>query len=290
MKIIENIFSPITPHFVGDGFRVHHFIPGIPALSMQRMDPFIMLDYASKHYFAPSPVPKGVGVHPHRGFETVTIAYKGKVAHHDSFGNAGIINEGDVQWMTAASGLLHKEYHAEDFSKTGGIFQMVQLWVNLPAKDKMSHPKYQAIPNDAMGKYMLPNFNSYVEVIAGLYNGIKGPAATFTEVHLYNAVIEKGNAFEFSFPAIHNTFLIVIEGEIMINGDQIVQLDHFVQFKNEGTNFEVKASSDAKVLIASGMPIGEPIVAHGPFVMNSRAELVEAFNDYNAGKFGILND
>lgn len=290
MKIIENIFSPVTPHFVGDGFRVHHFIPGVPALSMQRMDPFIMLDYASKHHFAPSPVPKGVGVHPHRGFETVTIAYKGKVAHHDSFGNAGIINEGDVQWMTAASGLLHKEYHADDFSKSGGIFQMVQLWVNLPAKDKMSQPKYQAIANNAMGKFTLAGSHSYVEVIAGSYNGVKGPAATFSEVHLYNAVIEKDKSFEFSFPAIHNTFLIVIEGEISINGTQLVPVDHFVQFKNEGTHFEIKASADAKVLIGSGMPIGEPIAAHGPFVMNTREELVEAFNDYNEGKFGVLND
>ena len=141
MKKIAKIYAPPAPHMVGDGFRVHNFIPSFPALSMQRMDPFIMLDYGSKFVFPPAPTPKGVGVHPHRGFETVTIAYKGQVAHHDSFGNSGIINEGDVQWMTAASGLLHKEYHAESFAKTGGEFQMVQLWVNLPAKDKMSAPK-----------------------------------------------------------------------------------------------------------------------------------------------------
>lgn len=156
-KNIEIVVAPRQPHFVGDGFRVHNFIPSVPQLSMKRMSPFIMLDYNSKFYFPPTNTPKGVGVHPHRGFETVTIAYKGKVAHHDSSGGGGIIGEGDVQWMTAASGVLHKEYHEENFSKTGGDFQMVQLWVNLPAKDKMSKPKYQGITNDEINKYELPS-------------------------------------------------------------------------------------------------------------------------------------
>jgi redox-sensitive bicupin YhaK (pirin superfamily) len=189
-KYIERIVAPGQPHMVGDGFRVHNFIPGI-YLNMQRMNPFIMLDYGSKHYFAPTNQPKGVGVHPHRGFETVTIAYKGKVAHHDSAGGGGVIGEGDVQWMTAASGVLHKEYHEENFSKTGGDFQMIQLWVNLPAKDKMSKPKYQGISNADISKYNLPTGNGVVEVIAGEYKHVKGAASTFTPVHLLNAKLKK---------------------------------------------------------------------------------------------------
>ena len=290
MKNIAKIYAPPAPHMVGDGFRVHNFIPSFPALSMQRMDPFIMLDYGSKFVFPPAPSPKGVGVHPHRGFETVTIAYKGQVAHHDSFGNSGIINEGDVQWMTAASGLLHKEYHAESFAKTGGEFQMVQLWVNLPAKDKMSAPKYQAIANDQMTKVVLEDGKSYVEVIAGKFKDQSGPAKTFTEVHLQNTILAKGMKVDFDFPATQNTFLIVIEGSIKVNGDALVAVDHFVEMDKKGTSFTIEATEDAKVLVASGEPIGEPIAAHGPFVMNTRDELVQAFNDYNDGKFGQLED
>ena len=290
MKNIAKIYAPPAPHMVGDGFRVHNFIPSFPALSMQRMDPFIMLDYGAKFVFPPAPSPKGVGVHPHRGFETVTIAYKGQVAHHDSFGNSGIINEGDVQWMTAASGLLHKEYHAESFAKTGGEFQMVQLWVNLPAKDKMSAPKYQAIDNAQMTKVVLADGKSYIEVIAGKYKDQSGPAKTFTEVHLQNAIIAKGMKVDFDFPATQNTFLIVIEGSIKVNGDGLVAVDHFVEMDKKGTSFNIEATEDAKVLVASGEPIGEPIAAHGPFVMNTRDELVQAFNDYNDGKFGQLED
>ena len=168
VKQVEMVLAPREPHYVGDGFRVHNYIPGGYGLTMQRMDPFIMLDYAAKFYFPPNPVKaKGVGVHPHRGFETVTIAYKGSVAHHDSGGGGGVIQEGDVQWMTAASGVLHKEYHSEEFSKTGGDFQMVQLWVNLPAKDKMSTPNYQAISNTQIPKIIVPNNGGVIEVIAG---------------------------------------------------------------------------------------------------------------------------
>ena len=173
-KHIETVVAPKEPHFVGDGFRVHNFIPGVYGLDMKRMTPFIMLDYNSKFVFPPSEIPKGVGVHPHRGFETVTIAYKGKVAHGDSSGNSGVIGEGDVQWMTAASGILHKEYHEEHFSKTGGEFQMVQLWVNLPAKDKLSKPKYQGITKEQISKYTLPENGGVVEVIAGAYKDVKG--------------------------------------------------------------------------------------------------------------------
>jgi len=289
-KKIEMIAVPKEPHFVGDGFRVHNFIPSFRNLNMKRMNPFIMLDYNSKYHFPPSDQPKGVGVHPHRGFETVTIAYKGKVAHHDSAGGGGIIGEGDVQWMTAASGVLHKEYHEETFSKTGGEFQMVQLWVNLPAKDKMSQPKYQAITNDEMKKHFLADEKSFIEVIAGVYQDTKGPASTFTNVNMMNAKLEKGTTATFNFPAHFNTAILVIEGSVKVNDDEIVATDHFAVFQNEGETFTMEAQEKSIILVLSGEPINEPIAAHGPFVMNTFEEINQAFVDFNMGKFGYLED
>jgi redox-sensitive bicupin YhaK (pirin superfamily) len=288
IKAIEAVYPPGPAHFVGDGFRVHNFIPSRHGLDMHRMTPFIMMDYGAKFHFPPSDSLKGVGVHPHRGFETVTIAYKGRVAHHDSAGGGGIIGEGDVQWMTAASGVLHKEYHEESFSKTGGDFQMVQLWVNLPAKDKMSAPKYQAIENVSIPKVLVEN--GYVEVIAGEFQGIKGKASTFTPVHLFNAHLQSGGKAEFSFPADYNTCIIVVEGEVRINdAEEHVPVDHFVLFENEGETFHIEATEHSKILILSGEPIREPIASHGPFVMNTRQEIIQAFHDFEAGKFGTLN-
>ncbi|MFM7667189.1 MAG: pirin family protein [Bacteroidota bacterium] len=289
-KKIEVIVPPREPHFVGDGFRVHNFIPSAYRLDMHRMDPFIMLDYNSRFYFPPSEKPLGVGVHPHRGFETVTIAYKGRVAHHDSAGGGGIIGEGDVQWMTAASGVLHKEYHEETFSKEGGEFQMVQLWVNLPAKFKMSPPKYQAISNQEMGKVELENNSGNVEIIAGDYQGIKGPANTFTSISMLNVKLNERGIAEFSFPAHFNTALLVVEGEIQVNEDGIVPVDHFVLLENEGEQVKISGLKNSIVLVLSGEPIDEPIAAHGPFVMNTRQELVEAFQDFQNGRFGYLAD
>ena len=287
-KQVEMVLAPKQPHFVGDGFRVHNFIPSGYGLTMERMDPFIMLDYASRYHFPPTGKPKGVGVHPHRGFETVTIAYKGSVAHHDSAGGGGEIKEGDVQWMTAASGVLHKEYHAESFCATGGDFQMVQLWVNLPAKDKMSTPKYQAIENTQIPKIKVDG--GIVEVIAGAYQEHKGAASTFTPVNMLNAKLASGGSAEFSFPSNHNTCILVIEGEVILNNTEDVPLDHLALFKNEGESFTIKASQDSIVLILSGEPINEPIAAHGPFVMNTREQIMEAFQDYELGKFGELAD
>lgn len=289
-KTIEVVIPPREPHFVGDGFRVHNFIPSAYRLDMQRMSPFIMLDYNSKFYFPPTDTPRGVGVHPHRGFETVTIAYKGKVAHHDSSGGGGVIGEGDVQWMTAASGVLHKEYHEESFSKQGGDFQMVQLWVNLPAKDKMSRPKYQAIENKNINRLYLENKGGEIEVIAGGHKGIKGAASTFTPVNLLNAKLSKGTKTDFSFPANYNTALLVIEGSVRVNETEQVPTDHFVLFENQGENFTIEALENAVVLILSGEPIHEPIAAQGPFVMNTKAEIIQAINDFNLGKFGYLED
>lgn len=289
-KNIEAIIAPREAHYVGDGFRVHNFIPGANGLSMQRMSPFIMLDYNSKFYFPPTNTPRGVGVHPHRGFETVTIAYKGKVAHHDSHGGKGVISEGDVQWMTAASGVLHKEYHEENWSKQGGDFQMVQLWVNLPAKDKMSQPKYQELVNSKMSKYQLPDNAGEIEVIAGSYKDIKGSADTFTPVNLLNAKLNKGGKAEFNAPANYNMALLVIEGSVKVNGETVAPVNHFVLFKNEGEIVTVEAQENSIVLVLSGDPINEPIAAQGPFVMNNRDEIKQAIDDYNMGKFGYLED
>ncbi|MBK5285695.1 MAG: pirin family protein, partial [Bacteroidia bacterium] len=247
-------------------------------------------DYGSKFYFPPSDTPRGVGVHPHRGFETVTIAYKGKVAHHDSAGNSGVISEGDVQWMTAASGILHKEYHEENFSKEGGDFQMVQLWVNLPAKDKMSKPKYQEIPKSKINRFQLPDDGGVVEVIAGQYQNVKGAASTFSPVNLLNARINKGGKAEFSFPSNYDTGLLVIDGSIMVNGTETVPVNHFALLLNDGEDFNIEALEHSMVLVLSGEPLNEPIAAQGPFVMNTRAELVQAMEDFHQGKFGYLED
>ncbi|QHN64527.1 pirin family protein [Bergeyella cardium] len=286
-RTVELVAMPREPHFVGDGFRVHNFIPSGYHLDMERMTPFILLDYNSKYHFPPSEIPKGVDVHPHRGFETVTIAYKGRVEHNDSNGGGGVIGEGDVQWMTAASGVLHKEFHETEWSKTGGEFQMVQLWVNLPAKDKMSAPKYQAIKNADLGRYTFDG--GEVEVIAGEYNGAKGVASTFTPIYMLNSKIKKGAKLDFRFPENYNTGLLVIEGSISINGTEKAPTDHFVLMANDGEVFSIEASEDAIVLVLSGEPINEPIAAHGPFVMNTRKELVEAWDDFQAGKFGQLS-
>lgn len=287
-KNVELVMAPPAPHYVGDGFRVHNFIPGAYRLDMQRMSPFIMLDYNSKFYFPPADKPRGVDVHPHRGFETVTIAYKGRVAHHDSAGNSGVIGEGEVQWMTAAAGVLHKEYHEEAFSAAGGDFQMVQLWVNLPARYKMSPPKYQGITRDQISRYPLPDNGGHIEVIAGSYQGVAGAASTFTPVHLLNAHLHAGATAEFSFPEHYSTALLVVEGSIRINGREKVPTDNFALFDNEGESFSISALDNAVVLILSGEPILEPIAAQGPFVMNTRAELAQAFEDFHRGKFGRL--
>ena len=288
-KTIDQIIAPPPPHMVGDGFRVHNFLPGNGKLDLKRMSPFFLLDYGSKIEFPPTNTPRGVGVHPHRGFETVTIAYHGKVAHHDSAGNAGVIGEGDVQWMTAASGVLHKEYHEKEWAKKGGEFQMVQLWVNLPAHFKMSPPKYQPLLHDELGKHILPDNKSVIEIVAGKYNDIKGPAFTFTPIEMYNARMEKNAECQFSFPENFNTAFLVIEGNITVNQKQ-AKTDEMILFNNDGTEINLLANEKSIVLILSGEPIDEPIFPYGPFVMNTRQEIVKAYEDLENGKFGYLED
>ena len=288
-RSVEQIISAPPVHMVGDGFRVHNFIPGRNGMGMRRTDPFIMMDYNSPHYFPPTTANRGVGVHPHRGFETVTIAYQGKLAHHDSAGNSGVIGEGDVQWMSAASGVLHKEYHEENFAREGGIFQMVQLWVNLPAKYKMNAPKYQGIENEEIPRVAIEK-GGRVEVIAGSYQGIAGKAKTYSPVHLLNLHLDEGAEAPFDMPAYYNTMALVIEGSIEINGENKAIESEFILFANDGNKFNIKALKNTKVLILSGEPLNEPIAAQGPFVMNTREELMMAYYDLQKGKFGVLED
>jgi quercetin 2,3-dioxygenase len=289
-KQIEAILPPPRTHMVGDGFKVHNFFPSYNLIGEKGMSPFFLMDYNSKWTITPSEKPRGVGVHPHRGFETVTIAYHGKVAHHDSAGNSGVIGEGDVQWMTAGSGILHKEYHEKEFSKKGGVFQMVQLWVNLHKKHKMTAPKYQAIENKDMPKVMLDDGKSFVELVAGEYKGKKGPAFTFSPANMFNARLQKGAVADFSFNKDFNTGILIIEGEVRINDSTIAPADHFVLFKHDGDDFKVEAMQDSIVLVLSGEPINEPIASYGPFVMNTEEEIREAYNDFYTGKFGYLED
>lgn len=286
LKKLERIIPPPPPHMVGDGFRVHNFFPSSGIQNKQRMSPFFMLDYASPYNFPPSEKQRGVDVHPHRGFETVTIAYQGKVAHHDSAGNHGVIGEGDVQWMTAASGVLHKEYHEKDFSKKGGTFQMVQLWVNLPAQYKMSAPQYQEIKKEMMGRLSFEG--GLLEVIAGNYKDIKGPASTFSPLHVLNLHLESQAEFVLELPENFNTGLLAIKGSVTIQ-DQSVPSDHFALFQNAGSTISIKASTSATLLVLSGQPLDEPIVAYGPFLMNSWEEIEQAVEDFNNGKFGVLD-
>lgn len=290
IKKVENIIAPPAPHMVGDGFRVHNFIPHMEELGRERMNPFILMDYNAKIEFSPRKDPRGVGVHPHRGFETVTIVYKGKVAHHDSRGNSGVIGPGDIQWMTAASGVLHKEYHEEKFSQQGGEFHVVQLWINLPAKDKMAEPNYQAIKNSEIPKVNLPDTAGSIEVIAGKYQNTSGIATTFSPIHLFNAKLNKGANAEFTFPANYNTAVLVVEGSIKINNTELVPTDYFALFENKGETFNIQAVNKATILVLSGEPINEPIAAYGPFVMNDVEELKQAYIDMASGEFGKLDD
>lgn len=250
------------------------------------MSPFYLLDYNSPHEFPPTLKPRGVGPHPHRGFETVTISFQGKVAHHDSRGNAGVIGEGDLQWMTAGSGILHKEYHEEGFARSGGIFHMAQLWVNLPSKDKMTEPKYQAIEDSQIPRVEVAG--GTVEVIAGEYNGAKGPASTFSPVEMYRIKLSDGGKADISLPAGFNTGMLIATGSVVINGSDEAPADSFVVFNNDGTDITVGAADDTLCLLLSGEPLNEPIASYGPFVMNTQDEIRQAMRDFGSGQFGEL--
>jgi len=290
LRSIEAILPPDNLHYVGDGFRVYGILGRREPLTMKRMSPFLLMDYAPVHYFAPNDgPPRGVGSHPHRGIETVTIAYKGKVEHNDSTGAGGIIEEGGVQWMTSGKGILHKEYHEKNFSKKGGEMQMVQLWVNLPAKDKMTEPKYQNIEKNDLAKVDLGNGVGTIDIIAGEFENNKGPASSFSPLSLFNVKLKKGKGTSLSFKESHNTGLLVIKGNVTINNSEKAPTNHFVLFYNKGSEFTIRADDDAEILILSGEPIDEPIASYGPFVMNTNDEIRQTIDDFNNGKFGYLD-
>ena len=272
---------------VGDGFRVYNYIPG-PSGLRERLSPFLMLDFNPTYDFGPSLSPRGVNVHPHKGFETVTIAYKGKVAHHDSKGNSGVINPGEVQWMTAGAGILHKEYHETEFSKRGGPFEMVQLWVNLPRKNKSAEAGYQSITASEINSYKLANEKGEARIIAGQLKEIKGPAKTFTPINVFDLRLTDQAQLEFEISPEHNSVMLVIEGDGTVNGSNYKAHD-FVLFRNEGETVSINSTGNSVLLFLSGEPINEPVVQYGPFVMNSMQEIQTAIEEFNAGKFGHLS-
>jgi quercetin 2,3-dioxygenase len=287
-KAIERIIAkPARPGMVGDGFRVYNYIPGAN-IAQQRISPFLMLDFNAEYDFGPSDHLRGVDVHPHKGFETVTIAYKGSVAHHDSAGNSGVINPGDVQWMTAGAGILHKEYHEQEFSRKGGPFEMVQLWVNLPKKDKSASPHYQAITSEQIATVDLPGNSGVVNVIAGTFNDTTGPAATYSPVNLFDIRLKKDGELNTNLPAGYNTAILVVNGAVTVNGQKAAE-HSFILFKNEGEEISIKAAEDSVLLVLSGEPINEPIVSYGPFVMNTKEEIIQAVEEFQSGKFGVLD-
>lgn len=285
---IELVFTGPPRHWVGNGFRVSNYFPSGENL-LERFTPFILMDYNSPFEFPPSSSPRGIGAHPHRGFETVTFAFEGAVEHHDNKGNHGIIYPGDVQWMTAGEGILHKEYHEKEFSKSGGVFHMIQLWVNLPAKDKWTKPKYQELPKDGMGTFNLPDDNGSVSIIAGEFKGVKGPAFTFSPMNIYTIDLKNNGNVTFNEPGNFNTGILVLYGDVKIN-DRELSAKHFVLFENKDGDIKIESITEAsKVIILSGEPINEPIATGGPFVMNTREEIQEASRDFRDGWFGSLD-
>jgi quercetin 2,3-dioxygenase len=283
---IEGIYKGAPFHMVGDGFRVSNYFPSGTNFA-KRISPFILMDYNAPYVFPPSDEVKGVGAHPHKGFETVSIAYEGYVEHNDSFGNHGIIGPGDVQWMTAGSGLLHKEYHEKEFSKRGGLFHFIQLWVNLPKVFKSHQPRYQALLKEEMGRAELPDDGGSVRIIAGEYNGVRGPAQTFTPINLFDISFKTNGKARFELPAAHNTAALVLKGSVTVNETKHAKEGDFLLFSNKSGEILIEGlTDDALVIILSGEPIDEPIYMHGPFVMNTRDEIIEAFKDYQDGKMG----
>ena len=283
-KKILGTHSAATPHWVGDGFPVHGMF-GYTG-DTKRISPFLLLDYAAPTRFEPTTHRRGVGQHPHRGFETVTIVYAGEVEHRDSTGAGGVIGPGDVQWMTAGSGIVHEEFHSSAYAQAGGPFEMAQLWVNLPAKDKMAKPGYQGITGAQIPAVALPDGAGTVRVIAGTYAGKKGPARTFTPLNVWDVRLEAGKTVDLSQEEGWTVQVVVMAGAVQLNGDTVVRAKQMATLSTAGRDVTIMAAENAKVLVLAGEPIDEPVVGYGPFVMNTREEIAQAVEDFNAGKFG----
>ena len=286
-KELVGVYQAGSHHMVGDGFPVRNMIPG--AGVDERLSPFLLLDYMGPKNFPPTERQLGVGEHPHRGFETVTIMYQGKVAHRDSTGSGGVIGPGDVQWMTAASGIVHEELHEKEFAAHGGTLEGIQLWVNLPKSFKMSKPRYQTLGRDEIPTVDLGGGAGQLRVIAGEFRGINGPAKTFSPVDLYDLRLKAGHQTELALPEGFNTSVFVLRGRVVINGSQTVKEAELALFGHTGERVVLEAKENATILVLSGEPLREPIVRYGPFVMNTQDELVQAVNDYRAGRMGHLS-
>ena len=286
MKKILGVYNSPEAHWVGNGFLVNSLF-SYNELGAE-MSPFLLLDHAAPTKFRSHSGRRGVGQHPHRGFETVTIVYQGEVEHRDSTGSGGVIGPGDVQWMTAASGILHEEFHSKDFSQKGGTIEMVQLWVNLPSKDKMAAPGYQTLLNQDIPVVPLADNAGQVRVIAGNYGGHAGPARTFSPINVWDMKLNAGHTTTLQVEEGHTLAVVMLHGAILVNGEQIVRETQMVLLDRAGDSITLEANGDVSLLVLSGEPIDEPIVGYGPFVMNSEAEIQQAFRDFNSGQFGAM--
>ena len=287
MKNIIGIYTSPRTHWVGDGFPVRTLF-SYDSLG-KLISPFLLLDHAGPAEFTPTTERRGVGQHPHRGFETVTIVYKGELEHRDSTGSGGKIGPGDVQWMTAASGILHEEFHSEGFAKSGGTLEMVQLWVNLPAKDKMADAGYQTILDGDIPSIALKDQAGSLRLIAGEFDGHTGPARTFTPIDVWDLRLNGGKLLTLDLHEGRNTALVVLRGTVQVNGVELVREGQLALFERTGQQLSLEANNDAVVLLLSGEPIDEPIVGHGPFVMNTEQEIHQAFADFQSGRFGQMH-
>ena len=284
MKTLLDIFQNDAGHWVGDGFPVRSLFTYHG--DTKAISPFLLFDYAGPHNFEPTAgAPRGVGQHPHRGFETVTIVYDGEVSHRDSTGGGGTISTGDVQWMTAGSGIIHEEFHSRGYSKTGGPFRMVQLWVNLPAKDKQAPPAYQAITAAQIPTVTFDGGRA--RIIAGAFGDTRGPARTFTPVNLWDVRLDAGAELTLPLPEGHNTMIAVLSGHVTIDGTGVGEAE-IARLSTEGEGAALHADGDSMILVLTGEPLGEPVVGYGPFVMSSQAEIRQAIADFNAGRFGRM--
>lgn len=285
-KKILGIHSAPAQHWVGDGFPVRSLFSYSD--HGRFLSPFLLLDYAGPMDFEPTDSPRGVGQHPHRGFETVTIVYKGEVAHRDSTGSGGIIGPGDVQWMTAASGILHEEFHSQAFSKSGGKLEMVQLWVNLPSRDKMSKPGYQTLQKGEIPTVPLTSDAGQLRVIAGSFGRVIGPARTFSPLDLWDVHLQQGKSFTFDYTEGRTLALVVLHGSILCNNSRAATRSELVILDQASGTVRIDANTDSTILVLGGEPLNEPVAGHGPFVMNSREEISKAIEDFNSGNFGKL--
>ena len=287
MRKVVTVHDAAPPHWVGDGFPVRSVF-SYDGLGREPLSPFLMLDYAAPRHFDPASRRRGVGVHPHRGFETVTIVYAGELEHRDSTGNGGRIGPGDVQWMTAASGILHEEFHSERFTREGGEMSMMQLWVNLPARHKMDEPRYQTILDADIPRVALGGDAGTLRVIAGEFEGRRGPAKTFTPIEVWDLKLASGRSATLATPEGHTTAIVPMQGRAIVNGGNPTGPAQLARLAREGGDFTITAEGDLAALIIAGEPIAEPVVGYGPFVMNSDREIAAAFADFQNGRFGQM--